>query len=234
MDWTPYAPTDADVQESGRTETNACVSFSAIHIIEMLIKYRSGQEIDLSERALAKLSNTQPTGNYFTNVFATLNNKPLLLEQNWPIPDDDYTWSEFYETVPPNLVAAGMQFKFQMKAIPVNKAAEYLNYAPLWAEIRLSPSVTHAVALLTPTTYFDSYAKLIKPLAYPIINLYLLTFMSNTLLVKKGNEYGFYLPATSEAALIDKALNTGYALPTLNNGANVDFTNLKPDIIINQ
>lgn len=232
MDWTPFAPTDGDTQESQRTETNACVSFSAIHIIEMLLKKQTGLEIEFSERALAKFSGTTPTGNSFVNVLNALNHHPLILDQNWPIPNDNYTWDEFYQTVSFNLVDGGQQLKFQMKPVPLNKIAEYLNYAPLWVEIRLSPTVTHAVALLTPTTYFDSYGKLIKPLNYPIINVYLLQFMSNVLLVKKGNEFGFYFPATNEQAMIDKALNVGYALPTLNNGANVDWNNLKPDVVI--
>ena len=237
IDWTPFAPTDNDVQESQRTETAACVPFSAIHIIEMLVKQRSGQEIDLSERALAKFSGTLPTGNSFTNVFAALNNHPLLLEQDWPIPDDDYTWDEFYQPVPFNLT--GSNFRFQMTPVPFSKIPEYLNYAPLWTEIRLSPTVTHAVALLTPTTYFDSYGKLIKPLTQPIINCYLLTFMSNAKLVKKGNEFGIYLgagantPELGEQVLINLCNNVGYPIPTLNNGANVDWANLKPDITIN-
>ncbi len=56
--------------------------------------------------------------------------------------------------------------------------------------------------------------------------------MSNVKLVKNGSEYGFFLPATNEQAMIDKANNFGYALPTINNGGNVDWQNVKPDIII--
>lgn len=58
--------------------------------------------------------------------------------------------------------------------------------------------------------------------------------MSNVLLVKKGDEYGFYVPATLEAALIDKALNFGYPLPTLDNGNKVDWQNLKPEITVDK
>jgi hypothetical protein len=47
-------------------------------------------------------------------------------------------------------------------------------------------------------------------------------------------ELGYYLPATSEATLIDKALNFDYPLPTINNGANVDWPNVKPDISVQQ
>ena len=56
--------------------------------------------------------------------------------------------------------------------------------------------------------------------------------MSNAKLVKKGSEYGFYLPKTNEQTLIDTALNLGYPLPTLNDGTVVDWANVKPDIEI--
>ncbi len=56
--------------------------------------------------------------------------------------------------------------------------------------------------------------------------------MSNVKLVKNGSEYGFFLPATNEQAMIDKANNFGYALPTINNGSQVDWANVKPDITL--
>lgn len=56
--------------------------------------------------------------------------------------------------------------------------------------------------------------------------------MSNALLVKKGGTYGYFLPATSEQALIDKALNFGYPLPTKNDGKEVDWPNVKPEITL--
>lgn len=56
--------------------------------------------------------------------------------------------------------------------------------------------------------------------------------MSNSKLAKKGGEWGFYLPAVNEAELIGKALNFGYPLPTKNDGKEVDWDNLKPDITI--
>lgn len=56
--------------------------------------------------------------------------------------------------------------------------------------------------------------------------------MSNVMLYKRGNEYGFVLPTTKEDALIDKALNFGYPLPTTDNGTKVDWANVKPEIIL--
>jgi len=56
--------------------------------------------------------------------------------------------------------------------------------------------------------------------------------MSNVLLVKKGQEWGFYVPATNESAMIDKAINFGVPIPTTDNGQKVDWTNIHPDIII--
>lgn len=56
--------------------------------------------------------------------------------------------------------------------------------------------------------------------------------MSNVKLLKNGSEWAFYVPATNEEALIDKALNFGYPLPTLEDGKKVDWNNIKPDINI--
>lgn len=56
--------------------------------------------------------------------------------------------------------------------------------------------------------------------------------MSNVQLVKKGTEYGYYLPANSEESLIDKADNFGYPLPKTPDGKKVDWLKVKPEIII--
>jgi murein DD-endopeptidase MepM/ murein hydrolase activator NlpD len=66
--------------------------------------------------------------------------------------------------------------------------------------------------------------------------------MSNAKLVEVtkadgSKEFGFYLPATNEPALIDKGLNLGYAVPTTkdNSGAqHVDWANVHPDITANE
>lgn len=63
------------------------------------------------------------------------------------------------------------------------------------------------------------------------------SLMTNVKLVQVSrpdgsNEFGFYLPATAEATLIDKALNFDYQLPTLNSGTQVDWPNVKPDYIV--
>lgn len=98
----------------------------------------------------------------------------------------------------------------------------------------------HGQALLNGMIW-DSYPTNPKPLSHPIIWAYKITLtpknMSNVKLVKSGNEWGFFVPAggstpqLGETALIDKANNFGYPLAVLNNGANVDWPNVKPDLI---
>lgn len=55
--------------------------------------------------------------------------------------------------------------------------------------------------------------------------------MTNVKLVKRGNEYGFYIPATTGETLIDKALNFGYHLPTKVEAGKtvVDWDKVQPD-----
>jgi murein DD-endopeptidase MepM/ murein hydrolase activator NlpD len=74
----------------------------------------------------------------------------------------------------------------------------------------------------------NGYGGAIDPLPY----LQRSKIMSNAKLVKNGQEWGFYLPATNEQAMIDKALNLGYSLPTVNEGKTIDWANLKPDITV--
>lgn len=56
--------------------------------------------------------------------------------------------------------------------------------------------------------------------------------MSNVKLVNNKGEWGFLVPATTEDALIDKALNFGYPLATKEDGKKVDWGNIKADIVI--
>jgi len=46
------------------------------------------------------------------------------------------------------------------------------------------------------------------------INLIKNKTMSNVKLVKNGNEYGFFVPASNEVSLIDKGMNFGMDIPT--------------------
>jgi len=228
MDWQPFVPQDGDVQESQRTETAACVSFSAIHIIETILKQQTGVEVDFSERALAKLSGTTPQGNSYVNVVNAINKYGLILEEDWPIPTDNYTWDEFYQDIPPTVLAKAKKCPVTLNTNLGSNPLIWLGKAPLWLELQLS-TTTHADMLVNPTTVFESYGQLIRPLYAPVIHYFQLTInpMTNAEFVHKTGtkEYGFYLPALSEDAIKDKALNLGTDI--LGPDGSIDFTKAK-------
>ena len=60
----------------------------------------------------------------------------------------------------------------------------------------------------------------------------LIFHMTNVKTVKNGSEYGFYVPATNEQAIIDKALNFGIQIPTKEGGTRVDWDLFKADIVL--
>jgi hypothetical protein len=91
-DWTPYMPS-GERQASRKADSMACVSFSALNCVEAQIKRLTGIEINLSDRALAKLSNTTANGNYLWRVGDALRKFGAPLESAWPAPAD-FTWEQ--------------------------------------------------------------------------------------------------------------------------------------------
>lgn len=224
-----------NVQTNHPVDSQACVSFSACHCIEsQMLLY--GDKMELSERFLAKMSGTTVNGNTIDAVFKAINKYGLVSVQDWP-ELTTFSWDEFYADIPPEVVAKGQIWlsKWSVKLL----TGLHLDLAPGWTILQYTKE-NHIVERLNQTQFFDSYENLdgsfTKTLTAPILSEWTLLLtprhMSNTLLVKKGSEYGFYLPATNEQAMIDKALNTGYPLATINNGQNIDWPNVVPDIVV--
>jgi len=237
MNWIDYLPRDGDVQNSDRADSLACGSFSAVHIAESLMMYKYGQPWYFSERALAKLSGTTPHGNTLQNIVWAINKYGLMYDEEWPIPDK-FTWERFYQDIPKYTINKCFKFKATLNPLTKAQVPQALETAPVWTIIPTSGGTNHIVEQISLTQYFDSYQILIKdfqsnfqPLSYwqlliePIL-------MTNAKLTNNKGEWGFFIPATQESTLIDKALNLGYPLPTKNNGVNVDWDNTKADLTI--
>ncbi len=127
-----------------------------------------------------------------------------------------------------------------------------MEISPLWTIIKTSSGMNHIVAQISAGDgaygmgmYYDSYEALVKSFdpSQPIQSQYALNInlpkMPNSYLIqlnkKDGTkEFAVALPATNESALIDKTLNTGVQLPTVNNGQNVDWANVMPRFVINE
>lgn len=218
MEWIQYIPTDNDTQVSRIQDFLACGSYSAIHIAEMMTKKWTGQMGYYSERALAKLSGTTHAGNSLQNIVDAINKYGLILEKDWPQinTDANVTWEQYYAEIPPQVLAkADRGWTATLTKLSPPQVNSTLQVSPVWTIIPTSGGTDHIVAQINPTQYFDSYLIFVKnfqanfmPLSQWYLKL-IYTPMTNAEFYHKTGtqEYGFALPALSEDALKDKALN---------------------------
>jgi hypothetical protein len=233
MDWINYIPTDDDVQVSLIADFLACGSYSAVHIAEMLTKKWTGQMQFYSERALAKLSGTTHQGNSLNNIVNAINKYGLILEKDWPQINinADVTWDEYYAEIPTETLAkADKGWKADLTQLSPSAVIQTLQVSPVWTIIPTSGGTNHIVAQINPTQYFDSYQLFVKnfqpnfqPLSYWFLNLKYYPMTNAQFYHKVGTkEYGFTLPAMSEDALKDKAMNL--AVNIFDQNGAIDYT----------
>lgn len=235
MDWLPYIPTDKDVQVSRNTDFMACASYSAVHIAEMVLKRTTGLFFECSERYTAKTSDTQPWGNSLQNVVNALNLNGLCLTQYWPelTYSTDYEnidWATYYADIPQSVLNSAYRVGVSFVKINPDQTQEALQQAPLWTIVKTGSGQLHCVAQINETQFFDSYQVTVKNFAdgYPIQSQYQLSLtfknMPNVQFIQNQGtqEFGFYVPAQNEAALIDKAQNFGINI--LNPDGTVNFS----------
>lgn len=212
-----------DPQSSPTTFYDAydCVAEGTTHAIEMAI----GNRQRFSPRALAKMSGTTPQGNSFEKVVDTINAQGMIPYELWPdldVFDETTYYAEITQSV------LNQAVRTNVKILPYN-----LTKFPTVLMLQISPIVTHFVVTKDNFTYFDSYLPAVKNINYPVIGRWgIEVTMSNVLLVNNKGEYGFFVPATNDATLIDKSLNYDYPLPVVPGTQQVDWPNVKADITV--
>src|SRR3990167_5704899 len=107
-DWTPYL-VRVEQQYSMNTDTKACVSYSANNALEIQIKFLTGQEVNLSDRWLAKMSDTTQQGNWLYKVADVLRKQGAVIDSEWPEPPN-YTWDSYYAEIPQVMQERGLEF----------------------------------------------------------------------------------------------------------------------------
>lgn len=241
FNWYPYIPTDKDVQYSKNQDFEACGSYSATHIREMKDKKETGLFWEYSERYVAKCSDTQPWGNSLQNIVNALNQDGLCLVDYWPELTysgniGDYSWAKYYEDIPQEVKNKAFRVKASFQKLDPSQLEWAIEQFPLWTIIKTSGGTNHIVAQLNLDQgqyglgqYYDSYESFVKDFQpNQIISQFLLTInlinMPNSEFIHKQNsqEYGFYLPALSEDALKDKAMNLGINI--LNSDGTINYT----------
>lgn len=123
-DWSQFLPQD-EPQSQG-FDTMACVSFSALNVIETQLSwylasaglpeahktYLQGVSVNgrvnFSDRFLAKASGTTVRGNALTIVADTIRHMGLVKETSWPSDWDN--WDDYYAPIPGNILSEARQF----------------------------------------------------------------------------------------------------------------------------
>lgn len=100
-DWLPLIPQYE--HQAPQFETNACASFGTLNAFEILHKFVFGEELNLSDRFLAKVSGTNPKiGNSPQKVALAFRKNWSALQEDWPM-EGVQSADEFYKE-PPDLV----------------------------------------------------------------------------------------------------------------------------------
>lgn len=117
-------------------DSMACVSFSATHIVEMILNQmisnnavdeqhmtflrdegyiNANGKVDMSERFLAKMSNTTKVGNTCQAVWDAVRNYGMVPAKDWSWNPDQrdpvFNWDQFYSEIPQSVKDKGMRFK---------------------------------------------------------------------------------------------------------------------------
>lgn len=125
-DWLDFLPVREEQNLNG-IETYACVTFTTLNAIEMLIKAKYGLERNYSDRFLAAISGTKEGGNTPNAVAEFLRKVGVVGQLVWPFSPDINTFEKFYSPVPPKLYELAKEFnnewEFKHENVPSDNEA---------------------------------------------------------------------------------------------------------------
>ncbi len=186
-DWRSFLP-PPEIQNAGGYERLACVTYSALNVLETIAFRKFGIHLNFSDRFTAKMSGTTHDGNNFSEVAESIRKlHGCVPEEAWP--DTLAGWEEYYKEVAEEVVRLGKLFfedwviEYEAVWDTVDQLWEALQYAPLQVGIyAYGPEVNgifqrsesrgnHAVELVHAVEgehweIYDHYARSSKKLAW--------------------------------------------------------------------
>lgn len=111
-DWTVFLPM-TEFQDLNGIEPYACVTFTILNCVEILIKRKYGLDVNYSDRFLAYASGTKEGGNSPHIVCEFLRKIGVVTEDKWPFNADITSFEKFYEPLPPKLYELARDFTEQ-------------------------------------------------------------------------------------------------------------------------
>jgi len=134
-DWSSFLP-EYEAQTGLYFGTQACVTFSALNNIEILLNRLieidnnvreelvdlnliENGKVNASDRFNAKLSETTKRGNYYSKVADSIRKDGIVAESEYPFPRRQRTpvfdWDDYYKEIPDRLENLGESFKDKFK-----------------------------------------------------------------------------------------------------------------------
>jgi hypothetical protein len=224
-----------------------CLSCMFVDCLTPLAKLY-GDNLDYNPQYLAETARTTINGNTEYNVDVAFYQDGLVPTSVLP-ELTQFSWNALYGRDLSQIIPIGQRFWDRYdplestitqispsSAVQMSKTATFTDPYTIGVIVDLNNGLGgpmyHGQALLNGSIW-DSYPTNPKASNHLIKWAYKFVLkpknMSNVKLIKHGTEFAYYVPATNEQALIDKANNFGYPLPTINNGGNVDWGQVKPD-----
>lgn len=151
--WQDFLPVK-EYQNLNNIEPYACVTFTILNAIEILIKRKYGLDRNYSDRFLAAMSGTREGGNSPNSVAQYLHSEGVVLQEVWPFDQNIDSFEKFYSPVPPELIELAKEFlnefDFKYEKVPSNpeSISEALTYSPL---------------LISVSAWFERDGKYYKP-----------------------------------------------------------------------
>ena len=198
-DWTQWLPKEEWQWKDNGFDTLACVTFSALNIIESLFYFHTGRQVNFSDRFTAFISGTTQNGNWQWKVGDSIRKDGLVLEQDWPMIDNP-SWDTYYTAPPIEVINKAKDFlkdwqvNYEFIDFTKESLIKHLKQAPIQV---VFPN--HAVMLFATTEqvyrYFDSYLPFIKERSEGFITAMKLVLTKKTMklkLVKEKNRNAVY------------------------------------------
>ena len=108
-DWSSFLPVK-EYQNLNSVEPYACVSFTLLNCVEILIKRQYGEERNYSDRFMAAVSGTKEGGNSPNVVCEFLRKIGVVPQELWPFDSSINTFEKFYAPIPPKLYELAHEF----------------------------------------------------------------------------------------------------------------------------
>lgn len=210
--WEAWLP-PGEWQRIDALDVMACVTFSALNVLETLYYFKTGVRRNFADRYTARMSGTTPQGNWLWKVGDSIRKDGLAEEADWPTPLNP-TWETYYETPPMEVINKAKDFLkiWEVKYEFVDFTRESLIYHLKQSPIQVvfpNHAVMNFFTAEQVYRYFDSYAPFIKERTDGFISAlkYVLRPKNNMRFVKVGQDgVDVWLVINSQRSLVYNAL----------------------------